>query len=335
VALAASKKLSGKDAYCFFTCFPTDGIGTTAPADQLNVTKSGGVGGIQVDNTYEPGLLLNATGTGGKRWDMLSSSGTSPLGTGKLVFYNRTDNFAAMSITSTGNVGIGTTAPVTKLHSVSTGNTSVASAFIYGDYYGPTVGVNSTSSSNYALRVVSNVTSAGNGGNSLLYVRADGNVGIGTTVPSDLLHIKDGNLRLDYYATGTMPRSAGTINFYDRGFPLAVIQAVEEGPNYGYQSGLSFYTNPGSGDGSTMAERVRISKSGNVGIGSTAPTQALDVNGTVRAAHVSITGSSCSWSGWACSPTCAAGYYQAGTMMGAANNCNGTGPNVQIYCCSF
>jgi hypothetical protein len=74
---------------------------------------------------------------------------------------------------------------------------------------------------------------------------------------------------------------------------------------------------------------------GHVGIGSTAPTQALDVNGTIRAAHVSITGSSCSWSGWACLPTCAAGYYQAGTMMGAANNCNGTGPNVQIYCCSF
>ena len=71
------------------------------------------------------------------------------------------------------------------------------------------------------------------------------------------------------------------------------------------------------------------------GIGTTAPTQALDVNGTIRAAHVSITGSSCGWSGWACSPTCAAGYYQAGTMMGAANNCNGTGPNVQIYCCSF
>ena len=74
---------------------------------------------------------------------------------------------------------------------------------------------------------------------------------------------------------------------------------------------------------------------GNVGIGSTAPTQALDVNGTVRATHVSITGTSCYWTGWACGPTCPAGYYQAGTYMGAANNCNGTGPNVQIYCCSF
>ncbi|MBM4251908.1 MAG: hypothetical protein FJ146_08045 [Deltaproteobacteria bacterium] len=40
MALAASKKLSGKDAYCFFTCFPTDGIGTTAPGTNLAVNGS-------------------------------------------------------------------------------------------------------------------------------------------------------------------------------------------------------------------------------------------------------------------------------------------------------
>jgi hypothetical protein len=103
--------------------------------------------------------------------------------------YLGTNNTNYVPISSAGNVGIGTTAPATKLHSVSTGNTGVASAFIYGDYYGPTVGVNSTSSSYYALRVVNGVSSAGTGGNSLLYVRADGNVGIGTTAPSNALEV--------------------------------------------------------------------------------------------------------------------------------------------------
>ncbi|MBM4251912.1 MAG: hypothetical protein FJ146_08065 [Deltaproteobacteria bacterium] len=251
------------------------GIGKTSPIVALDVAGS-------INMSTGNALRGNANWLIGN-----DANGTIWAGSTAVANDIRFDSSAGNIATfkSNGNIGIGTTSPAVALEAYGTTGYPATSGTAQ-------TGIARFSGSN------NNVLDVGqaNGGPWGVWLQGTdrsnlatkypiilqpngGNVGIGTTVPSDLLHIKDGNLRLDYYATGTMPRSAGTINFYDRGFPLAVIQAVEEGPNYGYQSGLSFYTNPGSGDGSTMAERVRISKSGNVGIGTTAPATLFEVGG--------------------------------------------------------
>jgi hypothetical protein len=61
---------------------------------------------------YRATLRLNNTYTGGKSWEINSTNNSDGLyGGGKLSFLNSTDSITAMTLTSSGNVGIGTTSP--------------------------------------------------------------------------------------------------------------------------------------------------------------------------------------------------------------------------------
>jgi hypothetical protein len=52
-------------------------------------------------------------------------------------------------------------------------------------------------------------------------------------------------------------------------------------------SNLSFSTHP---NGGSLTERMRITKTGNVGINTTTPTETLDVNGAVNATGYKVNG---------------------------------------------
>ena len=272
-------------------------LGNLTAGTGINISNSAGA--ITVSATADASTKVSKTG------DTMSGALNLPAnglvaGTNQLVLAN-------------GNVGIGTTVPVGQLNIVASG---AASAINIGNattnHELLTIGTSGDSgSTSYSYLTAANTNVAYN---ALALQPYGGNVGIGTTSPNYPLQVyRAGN---SYISLDT--NSGGSTNLLLNSDTYSSVVAATK-------LGIS----------TSGAERVRIESNGNVGIGTTAPTQALDVNGTIRAAHVSITGSSCGWSGWACSPTCAAGYYQAGTMMGAANNCNGTGPNVQIYCCSF
>ncbi|MDP3795320.1 MAG: tail fiber domain-containing protein [bacterium] len=120
-----------------------------------------------------------------------------------------------------------------------------------------------------------------------------GNVGIGTTSPSDLgqgggrvLNIEGGTAfgLLTLSSSDTANGEAiGQINFGTTGSSAsdkraAAIGVVLEADSATAVSGsLRFFTN----NGGTVAERMRIDKTGNLGIGTTSPWRTLSVAGTV------------------------------------------------------
>ena len=108
----------------------------------------------------------------------------------------------------------------------------------------------------------------------------NGNVGIGTTDPGARLTVttpttgvEAENIRLEMN-TSAVPSSAG-LNFRFGSVNGATIYGVGENGGNGASS-MRFYTH----NGTSSAERMRITSGGNVGIGTDSPTQALEVNGT-------------------------------------------------------
>ena len=237
------------------------GIGTINPFRKLHILGNGSNFGQWIENT----------GTGGSETSRLSfkvaPGGVDPRA-GVLEWYEgdvfkgdlrmhrsggiqirNSDDNPVFDILNNGNVGIGITIPQNKLHSVSLGNTGHASALIHGQYYGLYTSTQATSSNYYAFVVESGSNQNGSGGIPRFYVRADGNVGIGTNSPSTKLHIADGN---NYVRIGDI-----------NGFSTPVIELADGAPVQieGYESHLRFLT--------SGAEHLRITSDGNIGIGTT------------------------------------------------------------------
>lgn len=118
---------------------------------------------------------------------------------------------------------------------------------------------------------------------------ATGNVGIGTNAPSALLQVNNGN---NSYGTILATGSEYTFSLYAKtlttfpinseSFRLGLKHTTDE--NNGF---ISFYRGDSSAGGflgfsTNGIERIRISKTGNVGIGTNTPSAMLDVRGTIK-----------------------------------------------------
>ena len=190
-------------------------------------------------------------------------------------------------LNSYGQVGIGTTSPGSKLEVKGTGNTTSSSS------------LNITNSSS----------------NSMLYVRDDGYIGFGTTAPSRKFEIIGNNTNAN--SAMVVVSSHSTDNNVKYGFysvkhysnseePLGLI-AGESNTNVSYvkigggfnevnaATSVSFFT-AGTTTTPTGSERMTITSSGRVGIGTSSPSYQLDVqggdinaSGSVRAATVALT----------------------------------------------
>jgi hypothetical protein len=132
-------------------------------------------------------------------------------------------------------------------------------------------------------------------------INASGNVGIGTTAPGSILDVQGASIGASFagliirdaaaermrvgYNTGAAP-TAGLVS------PQILYGQVESSGGLmlatrgNVQAGMGFYTSPDAGV-TGLVERIRISGSGNVGIGTTAPNEKLEVfGGNVRSALV-------------------------------------------------
>jgi hypothetical protein len=227
------------------------GIGTTSPDEKLRVS-----GKIKADAVYVyDGLTTGQTGIGA------SSSG------GDLRFYQNGSIGAV--ITTTGNVGIGTTSPQEYLHIVGTNDFTRGLRFSEGGnnyrngiYFGSPGG----SASGWGLDFYTAASSTGTTtnlslrGNGVSYFNA-GNVGIGTSSPSQLLHL--------YKSSGTifltLQSSTNYGYFYNDGTNIGLASDVGS-------TGLKFIVNRNAPDSAVV-----INSNGNVGIGTTSPNAPLHV----------------------------------------------------------
>jgi len=239
------------------------GIGTTEPKSTLDVSI-GHTNSIERTITAESVSGANRYGLGFKYW-------TNAVGTTfkTVTEYEGTNEYNTLALKD-GNVGIGTTWPTEKLHLED--NTAAAAVRItqnHVDGYGLVVDVNNIDNNKYALQV-----RTGDGSlTSRLYVRNDGNVGIGTTNPTKKLTVTSGGFQIMQGGHSGIYESNSTIIDFDTVSNYATrLWSVGTGTTKGR---YEFHIRDGSGNDTTA---MLIDNLGNVGIGTTSPALKLHLD---------------------------------------------------------
>jgi hypothetical protein len=266
------------------------GIGTTVPKAKLHVWDSTNFGTIAIGNYSYPTLLTSNASSGEFRIDNRSS-----FAAGFITFYPNGENTVsgseAMRINVSGSVGIGTTTPIGKLQIGGTSGNLLTVGTLTNDWYGDvaigvTTGngviiskINTNNDQNRVL--VLSRDDAGGGGTIIGYKPSGlsnaigfrlqstgssyfdgGNVGIGSTSPARKLDVNGTSIFRDFttvVATNGnavsnitwLSTDSGIMNIYTGGSATVQLNS----------SGVSYFNG------------------GSLGIGTTAPTTPLRVDG--------------------------------------------------------
>ena len=229
------------------------GIGTSSPSASLSIDKTNvnQHRALDLENdsiTYS--MYVDQDNIGTDSWSLFDTTNSQtalrylPSASGYWQFY--TNNTERMRINSSGNVGIGTATPGAKLE--------------INDASSPKIRFGRDSSYYWDIgHTSSDFQIQSQTGGTIMHLNYDGNVGIGTTGPSEKLEVV-GNIQV----SGTYP----IIKFSD----------YNNNPDFsliGANGKFIVY------DATNNLDRFLIDSSGNVGIGTNIPNEKLDVRGKV------------------------------------------------------
>jgi hypothetical protein len=224
------------------------GIGTSSPSAPLSVTYAGGAVGAQITgNASYAQMQLSAAGANTNAYFTFGANGT---GKG-IIQRNATD---VITIDSSGNVGIGTSSPSYPL--------TVSGKISYNGAIGE--GADNTLSSSSTTLILGESSTWQNlslrtASTERMRIDSSGNVGIGTSSPSEKLEVAaDTSSRIKNQEIG-----GNSSNWLQQAVSSYLIA----------DSDWRFYTN--------SLERAVIDSSGNVGIGTSSPSLELSVDGDI------------------------------------------------------
>jgi hypothetical protein len=279
------------------------GIGTAPTANVLTVGSTSATA-IRVINTVDSDQAI----TLGDPDDITKNTGIYARTTGDFSLVRSggplkvglTNGDEHMTIDGSGNVGIGNAAPQASLDVLAGAEGEVARFTGAIVNRGLRMSVNTTVSASDT--VTFNVNGAGTGaykfdtdsvtryeidrlgqhlwsndvGTELMRINTSGNVGIGESSPSSRLTVREDNTSGETSIACYNPSADGDSAIW---FGLASNRKAgikAHRVSTGNDHDLAFYTNTNSSD---AAERMRIDSTGNVGIGTSDPQQALHVAG--------------------------------------------------------
>ena len=259
------------------------GIGTTTPAQKLDVAGTAQVTGFKLTTSPTSGYVLSSDAAGVGTWtDPTTISDGDWTVSGNYV-YNTTDSIGIgtanplqkLDVRGSADFGDGITQTVLFIKGASTGNEGGeislrgSTGFINKtfDSYQDHVRLFGSSTTDFQLQLFNTGTGKAN-----LRVTGDGyfsdNVGIGTTTPARDLHIHSGSTSTTLMQITTSITGSTSTD----GLRIGVIGSSNEASIWNYENGVLIF-------GTNNTLRMTISSAGNVGIGTLTPDGLLDVEG--------------------------------------------------------
>ena len=264
------------------------GIGTTSPRDKLEIKGANGGYSFRINSEAQFVKLLSSDNTGGTQGGFRFSTD------------NASTEIERMRIDNNGNVGIGTTSPTSKLNVVGrldvNGNQNQNTCEFFA---------NTTSGQSFGILVNGGTTSGDYCANfrdkdagNIMILRGDGNVGIGTSTPTNKLEITNttSDKGILIKTTGdnfhTICGDANRTNANDNilridskwnGTVVNRIRMLAGADTTNKDDGIICFD---TASGGSMGESMRIDSNGNVGIGTSSPDAELDLGSSTSGRRI-------------------------------------------------